>query len=258
MSRRLAIGVIAAIVAAGAVGAASAARAGSPTACSRIAVTTPGQPGSVSSYRIDVSTSSADCGAARSILRAAVTRPVFGAGPVGRVDGWKCKLWGSGEPWVVSCARGGVVARAYGPVLERDPWLYTAASLTMPVFEPTAAASLGFVLESARPKGGCSNSVPQQQVTAKYSRADGATIELYEAKPPCGNLGEDPVLAHWWIHGSPATLYEYCAGPLGCSRTTGEYALHWRERGVDLAIVTHGVRQSELLALARSFTVVIR
>ena len=256
MSRRVAIGVFAAIVVAGAVGAASATGASSATACSSIAVTTPAQPGSVSSYRIDVNTGRADCGAARSVLRAAVTRPVFGAGPVGTVDGWKCKLWGSNEPWTVSCARGAVVARAYGPTLEHDPWLYTAASLTMPVFEPAAAPSLGFVLKNAQPKGNCSNSVPQQQAHADYARADGATIEIYEAKPPCGNLGADPVLAHWWIHGSPATLYEYCAGPLGCSRTTGEYALHWRERGVDLAIVTHGVRQSELLALARSMTVV--
>lgn len=258
MSLRFAIGPIAAILlAAGATGVASAATATSATVCSSIAVTTPGAPGSVYSYRIHVSTSSADCGAARSILRSAVTRPVFGSGPTATLEGWKCKLWGSGQPWVVSCTRGAVVARAYGPVLVHDPWLFTAASLAMPVLEPTAAPSLGFVLRSVRPKGSCTNTAPQQQAVAEYARWDGATVTVDEAKPQCGNLGLDPVLAHWRIHGSPATLLEYCIGPLGCSRTTGEYALHWQERGDDITILTHGLRQSELLTLATSMTVVI-
>lgn len=257
MSLRVAIALV--VAAAAATGVASAGAVASTTACSSIAVTTAqAAPGSVYTYGIDVSSGSVDCGAARFILRAAVTGPAFTSGPSATIDGWRCKLWGRGEPWVVSCAHGVVVARAYGPVLEHDPWLFTAASLTMPVFEPTATWSLGFVLRSAEPKGNCTNTVPQQQALASYGRRDGATITVWEAKPQCGNIGLDPVLAHWWIHGSPAALYEYCTGPLGCSRTTGEYALYWPERGVALAIVTHGVRQSELLTLARSMTVVTR
>jgi hypothetical protein len=252
---RLAIGSIAAIVLAAACVAGVAHAAA--TRCSSIAVTTPGAAGSAFSYRIEVSTGTLDCGAARSILRSAVTRPIFNSGPVATFDGWKCTLGASVEPWIVSCARGGVVARADGPEVERDPWLFAAASLTMPVLEPTAAPSLGFVLRGVRPRGKCSNTVPEQEVVAGYGRSDGATIRFFESRPPCGNLGVAPVLAHWRIHGHPAALLEYCTGPLGCSRTTGEYALHWQERGNDMTIVTHGVRQTELLALARSLAVVI-
>jgi len=253
----VAIGLAAAALLAvtGAAETASVAAASPETICSPIAVKTKFPHPAVYTYRIGVSTGPSGCGAARSILRQALTRPLFGTGPAATVNGWRCALW-TNEAWTVSCARGATVARAYGPTLEQDPWLLAAASLTMRVLQPTSASALGFVLRGVKHKAECSNSVPQQEVTASYEGAGGAKITIVEDKPPCGNLGDSPVLAHWWIHGHPATLLEYCSGPPGCSRTTDEYALYWQEHGDDIVILTHGVRQSELLALARSMALV--
>jgi hypothetical protein len=209
-------------------------------------------------YRVDVNTRAAACGAARSVLRAAVYRPAtFISGPSAVVAGWHCRRWQNAEPWTVSCAHGDVVARAYGPATDTDPWLLAAVGGTMPVLQPTAAGSLGFQLQSVTRNPACKNTVPQQQVTARYARADGATLEIIEDDPQCGNLGLAPLLGRWRIHDRPAELLEWC-GWLGCSRTSGEYALHWQERGDDIVVFTHALRQTELLALARSMSLVRR
>ena len=54
---------------------------------------------------------------------------------------------------------------------------------------------------------------------------------------------------------SPASLIEFCA-PTGCARLWGDYALDWRERGIQITLLTHGLSQRQLLTIARSMTVV--
>ena len=71
----------------------------------------------------------------------------------------------------------------------------------------------------------------------------------------CANLGVAPRLAVWRIHGSSASLIEFCA-PTGCARLWGDYALDWRERGIQITLQTHGLSQRQLLTIARSMTVV--
>jgi hypothetical protein len=93
-------------------------------------------------------------------------------------------------------------------------------------------------------------------VTADYRRADHATLTVGEGRPhTCANLGVSPQLAVWRIHGSRAHLIEFCA-PVGCSRITGDYALDWRERGIQITLLGHGLRQRELFEIAQSMTVV--
>ncbi len=141
--------------------------------------------------------------------------------------------------------------RAYGPVREQNPWVTAAVRLTMRVLAPTS--TLGLVLRDVRPRLHCDLTI-KESLTADYARADGATLTIAEGKPyACGNLGNPPVLAVWRIHGHPASLTELCA-PTGCARLWGEYALDWNERGDEIVLMTHGLRQRELLAIARSMT----
>lgn len=235
--------------------AATAAPTTASTTCSDVLVAYPAALQSAYAYRVTVNGGPSDCGAARSVVRQVLTRPAFAQGATAHVGGWICTLWHGGEPWSISCAHDGVVARAYGPTVDTDPWHFAAAALTMPVLEPLAAARNGFRVARVSPKGSCSNTVPQQQVTASYTRDDGATLSIVEQKPQCGNLGLAVVLAHWRIHGSPAVLLESCPA-IGCSRASGDYILHWQERGDDVVMQVHGVSQTELLELARSMTVV--
>jgi hypothetical protein len=115
---------------------------------------------------------------------------------------------------------------------------------------PTATP--GFALRGLRLRH-CDTST---LVVARYARADGATFTLYEGKPyVCGDIGEAPRLATWRIHGQPATLRELCH-PSGCARLWGDYYLNWREKGVEVRFFTHGLRQTELLAIARSMATV--
>ena len=59
----------------------------------------------------------------------------------------------------------------------------------------------------------------------------------------------------WRIHGRSASLTEFCA-PTGCARLWGDYALDWHERGVRVVLMTHGLAERELRAIARSMSVV--
>jgi hypothetical protein len=206
-------------------------------------------------YGVTVSGGPAECGEARSVVRQVLTRPAFVESATFRVSGWVCSLWRDSEPWTISCAHGGVVARAYGPTIDTDSWHIAAAALSLPVLEPLATARYGLRLVNVSPKSTCSNTVPQQQVTASYTGIDGATLSIVEQKPQCGNLGVAVLLARWRIHGSPAVLLEACPA-VGCSRTSGDYILHWQERGDDIVMQGHAVSQTELLALARSMTLV--
>jgi len=53
------------------------------------------------------------------------------------------------------------------------------------------------------------------------------------------------------VQGRPARLSEFCAPP-GCARLTDSYLLTWRERGVSVGLMTEGIDQTTLLAIARS------
>lgn len=243
-----------AVAAAGPVGAPRAADRAS--ACPQIAFAGgPAVQGGAVVYRIEIDAAPTSCTAARRVLRLAIDRPTFAGGPTASVDGWRCELWHGDEPWALACSHGGVIVRAYGPTSSDDPWLLAAVRGTMPVLEPEGARALGFRLERVSTKTFCANTVPQHDLTAWFERPDGATIQLAEERPTCGNIGLDTLLGRWRIHGAPAVLVEAC-GWVGCSRTSGAYALHWRERGDDVVLFTHGVDQTTLLAFARSVAVV--
>jgi hypothetical protein len=113
-------------------------------------------------------------------------------------------------------------------------------------------STVGLVVSHVRVRG-CGDTF--KWVVAEYTRQDGATLTIGEARPGCGNIGIEPLLSVWRIHGQRAPLSEMC-NPTGCSRLWGDYALEWSERGVGITLLTHGLTQRELLTIARSMTVV--
>ncbi len=195
-------------------------------------------------YSVRIQAGTVGCGLARAVLRDAADWPP-------ETPGWNCAVGDDAASWAISCSHGASVVRAYGPVPEHDPWVIADVRLRAGLLEPTATAGLVPVRVGVR---GCGN--PQRWVVADYTRNDGATLTIGEGRPyGCGNVGAAPVIAVWRIHGERAALTEFCA-PTGCSRLTGDYALDWRERGVEITLLTHGLTQRELLAIARGMTAV--
>jgi hypothetical protein len=167
--------------------------------------------------------------------------------------GARCQV-SVGAPWAFACVRGASVVRAFGPEIETNPWMIAAAKLDMPVFAPRDVG--GFTLKTVRPqKRACG--ARQEQVSANYSRPNGAVIDVGEGRPQfCANLGDSPPLARPRVQGTQAALYELCA-PAGCSRRSGEFALQWYARGVQITLLTKAVAVAELLRFARSFALVL-
>jgi hypothetical protein len=200
-------------------------------------------------YTVENEAGAVGCELARSVVRDAAAGPP-GADEAGAA-GWRCAVGQDPRSWAISCARAGAIVRAFGPVREHDPWAVAEARMRIGLLAP--ASTVGLVLRQVRLRscGGL-----RKWLRADYTRADGATLTVAEGRPyTCANLGVSPRLAVWRIHGSAASLLEFCA-PSGCARLSGEYALDWRERGVQVTLVTHGLRQRELLTIARSMAAV--
>jgi hypothetical protein len=200
-------------------------------------------------YSVRVEAGHVPCGLARAALRdAADWPPDDDAG--GAAFGWRCKVGEDPSSWALSCARGAAIVRGYGPVRERRPWVIAQVRLRIGVLAPSASAGLTLGHIELRPCG------KRRWLVAHYRSAAGATLTIGEGRPNvCANLGVAPTLSAWRIHGQPARLLEFCA-PAGCARATGEYALAWRERGLGINLLTHRLTEHELLAIARSMTVV--
>jgi hypothetical protein len=200
-------------------------------------------------YAVRVEAGAVGCDAARGAVRDVADWPPDGDRT--GVAGWRCSIGQDPGSWAISCARDKAVVRAYGPVRERDPWVIAEARTRIGLLAPRTRA-VGLELRSVRVRS-CGS---RKWVTAEYRRVDGATLTAGEGRPhTCANLGVSPQLAVWRIHGRPARLIEFCA-PAGCSRLTGEYALDWSERGIQITLLTHGLRQRDLFTVAQSMTVV--
>jgi hypothetical protein len=197
-------------------------------------------------YRTRVEAGSVGCGLARSVLRDAADWPP--GTDSAAASRWRCTVGQQADRWAISCARSVAIVRAYGPLRERNPWVIAAARLRIGVMAPISTPGLVLRHLRLRPCGG------RKWLVADYSRSDGATLTIAEGRPhTCANLGVSPQLAVWRIHGRRASLLEFCA-PAGCARFSGDYALDWRERGIEITLLTHGLRQAELFAVARGMT----
>jgi hypothetical protein len=199
-------------------------------------------------YAVRIEAGSVGCGLARAVLRDAANWPPDDSS---NTSWWSCAAGQDPGSWAISCTRGAAVVRAYGPVREYDPWVIAEVRLRIGLLAPTSSEGLVSARVQIR---GCGD--PQHWVVADYTRPDGATLTIGEGRPEvCANVGLAPRLAGWRIHGQPAILSEFCS-PTGCGRAWGDYALEWRERGVGITLLTHGLTQRELLAIARSMTAV--
>jgi hypothetical protein len=186
------------------------------------------------------------CSVARAVLRDAADWPPD-ADEGRAAHGWNCVVGQSRASWALSCGRGHRLVRAYGPHREHDAFVIAEARLRMGALAPSTLQGL-----AARRWRGRRCAPRTKELEVDYARADGAALTVVEGRPyGCGNFGVAPQLAIWRVHGATARLLEFCA-PTGCSRLTGDYVLDWRERGLEISLVTHRLEQRELLALARS------
>lgn len=201
-------------------------------------------------YLVRVEAGGVGCGLARAVVRDAADWPP-GADEGAAAAGWHCTVGQEAASWAISCGRRGAIVRARGPVREHNPWVVAEARLRIGLLAPTSTVGLALVRIRLRPCGAV-----RKWLEADYMRADGATLTVAEGKPDtCSNLGLSPVLSVWHIHGNRAPLAEFCA-PTGCARLWGDYALGWAERGLQVTLLTHALRQRELLTIARGMTAV--
>jgi hypothetical protein len=202
----------------------------------------------VFTYAIRIEGAPVSCALARAVVRDAADWPP-GADDRAAAVGWHCLAGRARASWAVSCSRGRAIVRGYGPAPEHDPIVIAEARLRIGALAPQVTA--GLASRRARVDR-CA--LHARELRVDYARSDGATLVLVEGRPTaCNNLGVAPTLAVWHVHGSPARLLEFCA-PTGCARLIGDYALDWRERGLEITLVTHGLSQRELFAIARSMT----
>ena len=132
-------------------------------------------------------------------------------------------------------------------------WTNAARDLDMPVLAPTK--TFGMTLKRVRPQHiDCGEA--KEQLDASYGAGEAQKLTIFEGKPfYCGDLGDAPVIAQLRIHGKKATLYEYCQGT-GCRRATFRYALYWRERGIQIGLISRGTSRGRLVQLAQSMSLV--
>jgi hypothetical protein len=132
-----------------------------------------------------------------------------------------------------------------------ERWLRAADELTMPVLAPTK--TFGMTLRRVRPQHVECGEITEQ-LDAYYGAGERQKLTILEGKPAyCGDLGDAPLLGTYRVHGRKASLYRYCQGT-GCERATQTYALLWRERGIQVALLSRGTPRRQLLQLARSMT----
>ena len=200
-------------------------------------------------YTVQIEAGSAGCSLARAVVRDAANWPL---GASRETADWACRVGQESDSWAISCTRGQAVVRAYGPVRELDPWVIADARLRIGLLAPDSTAGLVPARVQVR---GCGVG-SQRWVVADYTRPDGATLTIGEGRPEvCANIGIEPRLAAWRIDGQPAILSEFCS-PAGCGKAWGDYALEWRERGIGITLLTHGLTQRELLSIANSMAAV--
>jgi hypothetical protein len=196
-------------------------------------------------YTVEVAQGTATCAEARTLMYRVEE------GPPHAPTGWRCEVGQDRRSWAFSCTGHGSVVRAYGPTPHTGTWAQAAALLTLRLEVPKT--TLGLELANVIAGKRCGNLPGRDWVSATYTRSDGAKLTVAEGRPyTCGQLGEDPIVAVWNVHGHAARLSEYC-GPTGCARINGQWALLWSEHGIMITLTTDRLSQHELLAIARSF-----
>lgn len=119
----------------------------------------------------------------------------------------------------------------------------------MPVFAPDQ--TFGMTLKRVHPQHIECGDITEQ-LDAYYGAGEQQKLTILEGKPYyCGDLGDAPLLGTFRVHGKKASLYSYCQGA-GCKEATHRYALYWRERGIQIALLSRGTPRDQLLAIARS------
>jgi hypothetical protein len=134
-----------------------------------------------------------------------------------------------------------------------EAWVRAAEQLEMPVFAPTITPKLKLHRVVPR-KIECGEI--KEELDGYYRGSDGRRLRIAEGQPYyCGDIGDAAVLGHPTIHGKRATLYAYCEGN-GCQRASYTFALFWRERNVQIGLISRGTQEPTLLAIARSMRLV--
>lgn len=132
-----------------------------------------------------------------------------------------------------------------------ERWLRAADELTMPVLAPTK--TFGMTLRRVRPQHVECGEITEQ-LDAYYGAGEQHKLTILEGQPfYCGDLGDAPFLGSYRVHGKKASLYRYCQGT-GCRRASYGFALLWRERGIQVVLLSRGTPRRQLLQLARSMT----
>jgi hypothetical protein len=140
-------------------------------------------------------------------------------------------------------------ATAAGGADER--WQRAADELTMPVLAPSK--TFGMTLRRVHPQHIDCGEI-QEQLDAYYGAGEQQKLTILEGQPYyCGDLGDAPFLGTYRVHGKKASLYSYCQGT-GCQRASYTFALLWRERGIQVVLISRGTPRRQLLQLARSMT----
>lgn len=154
---------------------------------------------------------------------------------------------------ILAAAMVALLASAATAGAGHDPWAAAAAKLSMPVFAPTK--TFGMTLKRVHPHEIDCGPI-QEELEAYYGAGERQKLTILEGKPQyCGDLGDAPLLATLRIHGKKASLYSYCQGT-GCGRATNTYALFWRERGVQIALLSRGTPRAQLVQIANSLKLV--
>jgi hypothetical protein len=149
----------------------------------------------------------------------------------------------------------GVIAAGSAAGGTDERWLRAADELTMPVLAPTR--TFGMALKRVRPQHVDCGEI-EEQLDAYYGAGEQQKLTILEGQPfYCGDLGDAPLLGSYRVHGRKAALYSYCQGT-GCQRASYTFALLWRERGIQVVLISRGTPRRQLLQLARSMTPVGR
>lgn len=132
-----------------------------------------------------------------------------------------------------------------------DAWQRAANRLDMPVLYPVLHP--GLVLSRVVPQQiECGPTEEQLDGYYRGANGNGKRLRVAEGEPfYCGDIGDAPLLAHTRIHGKRASLYSYCEG-VGCGRATFRFLLTWRERGIQVTLISRGSPRATLYAMARS------
>ena len=136
------------------------------------------------------------------------------------------------------------------------PWQHAAGVLDMPVLRPTHLP--GLQLKRVVPQAELQCGAIQEELDGYYGGVDGngKRLRVAEGQPfYCGDIGDAPFLGNPTIRGKQASLYAYCEG-WGCGKAAHRYLLTWRERGIQIVLISRGSPRATLYAIARSMALV--